>query len=403
MRVDLDWGGERLTLEIGDANWIPLQRSAPVPAVKDVAAAVRAALEEPMGFPALRRALTPDDHVAIAVDESVPGPTRFLVPLLEHLESAGVAPAAVTLLCLPPSTGQPWLEDLPDAFQDVQVEVHDPSDRKKLSYLATTKKGRRIYLNRTAVDSEQLIVLNRLTYDPLVGVTAGDAMVFPGLADAESHADILERLSLETPDSPDWETRQEAGEVSWLLGAPFLLQVVAGEDDEVAHVVSGTVESSRGVEKLLHARWRVEVERPADVVIATITGDPRRQTMLELGRAFQAAARVVKSGGKIVLLTRAAPRLGPSAEIMRGEEEPGQALRMLMREKPADLEAAFLWTSAAEQAKLYLLSDIPAEDVEEMFVTPLEEVGQAKRFVGTNLSCIVLPDANQTLAVLRQS
>ena len=42
-----------------------------------------------------------------------------------------------------------------------RFQVHDPADRKKLSYLATTRQGRRIYLNRSAVDADQLIVLSR--------------------------------------------------------------------------------------------------------------------------------------------------------------------------------------------------------------------------------------------------
>src|SRR5262245_57753025 len=145
MRHQILWGLEQLDLEIPKGRLIPLRRqvaggAAADPTVSaDPAAAIRDALEQPRGFPPLRRALTPDDHVAIFVDERLPHLPELLVPVLEHLRSAGVAPSGITLLCSRPSTGQPWAERLPEHFQDVHIEVHDPSQRRKLSYLATTR------------------------------------------------------------------------------------------------------------------------------------------------------------------------------------------------------------------------------------------------------------------------
>src|SRR5436853_6050032 len=132
MRVGLQYGSDYLHLEVPAAQVIPVQHGVSAPALASPAAAMSQALETPLGFPALRRALTPDDHVAIAVDEHLPRLPEILVPILEHVRAAGVAPAAITLVCLPPSTGQPWVQELPDDFQDVQVEVHQPGDRRKL-------------------------------------------------------------------------------------------------------------------------------------------------------------------------------------------------------------------------------------------------------------------------------
>ncbi|HWG43253.1 MAG TPA: lactate racemase domain-containing protein, partial [Gemmataceae bacterium] len=120
MRIAMDYGLDRVEFEVADNKLIPGPQ--PPAALTDPAAAVRAALEEPHGFPALRRALTPDDHVAIVVDEQLPHLAELLVPLLEHVQSAGVSPQAMTLLC-PPGSRQTWIDDLPDAWEDVQVEV----------------------------------------------------------------------------------------------------------------------------------------------------------------------------------------------------------------------------------------------------------------------------------------
>jgi nickel-dependent lactate racemase len=400
MRALLSWGSQHREIEVAAGQDVPVRREPPAPALADPAAAVRDALEKPLDFPPLRRALTPDDHVAVAVDEHLPQLPRLLVPILEHVRAAGIAPEAITLLCVPPSSGQPWLEDLPDEFQDVRVEVHQPQDRRKLSYLAATRQGRRIYLNRSAVDADQLILLTRRTYDPLLGYAGAAGALYPGLSDEATQHELATHLHVEAPGPAPWPLRREAEEVAWLLGAPFLVQVIEGADGDVAHVLGGMVQSSGEGQRLLDARWRVTVDRVAEVVVATLGGDPARQTAEDLARAFFTAARVVRPGGRIVLLTEAAPELGPGFELMRRADDPAAALGRLLKERPADLPAAFMWATAAHQARLCLLSGLPADVVEELFATPLAQPEEVQRLLAGGASCILLPDAHKILAVL---
>src|SRR6266545_2175653 len=224
MRTEITYGLERLEIEAPADTLVAAHRQPVAAALTDPAAAVAAALETPVGFPALRRALTPEDHVAVVVDEQVPQLSRLLPPILEHLTRAEVRPEAVTLLC-PASSAQTWVDELPDAFEEVRVEVHDPSDRKRLAYLATTKQGRRVYLNRTVVDAEQVVVLTRRGYDPLLGYAGAEGALYPALGDEAALRESWGRLSLEVPGADPWPLRQEAAEIAWLLGVPFFVQV----------------------------------------------------------------------------------------------------------------------------------------------------------------------------------
>src|SRR5581483_8701972 len=133
MRMDMAYGRQHVEVEVQEHNVLAVQRYAPVgPVLSDPAAAVRLALEQPQNFPALKHALTPDDHVAVVVDERVPQLARLLAPILDHLTQAHVAPESITLLSPPNPGSQAWIDDLPDAFQDVRVEVHNPADRRGL-------------------------------------------------------------------------------------------------------------------------------------------------------------------------------------------------------------------------------------------------------------------------------
>jgi nickel-dependent lactate racemase len=402
MHMALAWGSQQLDLEVAPEQLVVQHRAAVAAALNDPAAAVRHALEEPLDFPALRRALTPDDHVVVAIDEHAPQLPLLLVPILEHVRAAGVAADAITLLCVPPSTGQPWLEELPDAFQDVRVEVHQPGDRRQLAYLATTKQGRRIYLNRSAVDADQLILLTRRTYDPVVGHAGAATALYPGLSDEATQQEIGAHPRLEAPGAEPWPVEREAGEVAWLLGAPFLVQVIDGTGSEVAHIVAGTAQSSDTGRCLLDARWRIAVDRPADVVIASLVGESARIGMEDIARAFFAAARAVKPGGRIAVLCEAAPAVGRGFDLLRQRDDAAAAQALLMKERPADLLAGFMWASAAQHAHLYLLSGLPSDLVEELFATPLEHAHEVQRLLSGGSMCLLLPDAQKTLAVVAE-
>src|SRR5437588_4000375 len=227
MRVVIDYGRQSAELEVAEDVLVESRVASPPRALADPAAAVRDALEHPFHFPPLRRALTPDDQVAVLIDERLPQLAALLVPVLEHLAAAGVALGAVTLLC-PPSSGQAWLDDLPEALEEVRCEVHAPHDRRRLSFVTTMSGGRELLFNRTAVDAAQLVVLAPRRYDPLLGHGGGEGALFPTFSDEAMRKQASQRLSLDVPGDSPWPAQREAAEAAWLLGAPFFLQVIEG-------------------------------------------------------------------------------------------------------------------------------------------------------------------------------
>ncbi len=400
MRVPIAWGRQILELEIREENLVLATRAPITENLADPVKAMRDALEHPIDYPPLRQSLTPADCVAVLVDETIPNLGQLLVPVLEQIHAARVPPDAITLICPSTSAKQPWLDDLPDEFQDVHVEIHQPGDRKKLAYLAATGEGRRIYLNRTAVDCDQLVVMTRRSYDPLLRIAGAETSLYPGVTEEEALQELRTQLTSRAPGKMPSSLQKEAREIAWLLGAPFFVQIIDGAGDGIADILSGPLECSDIGIARLNTRWRVEVARPADVVVASITGDPARITMHDLAQAFFHASRVVQPGGSIILLTEAAPERGPAFGMMRGHDDPSQALSSLMLEMPPDLAAGFMWTTAAEQARLYLHSGLNADDVEDLFAVHVEHATQVRNLLTEDASCIVLSDAHRTLAVL---
>ena len=389
----LHFGRQQIDVTLAEGSLVGVRRRPPTPALADPAAAVRDALQAPLGFPPLRRALTPDDHVTIVIDEHLPRLGKLLTPLLEHIASVGVAPEAISLLTAAPAADQSWLDDLPEAFEEVRVEAHDPRDRKRLAYLATTRHGRRIYLNRSAVDADQIVILCRPDADPLLR-RGGAGMLFPGLSDEATREELAGVRA-----SPQ-ALRHEAAEVAWLLGAPFLVQVIEGAGDDIANIVAGPVDTSEEALRLYEARWRRTAAELVDTVVATLSGDPRRHEFGDLALALAHAAEVAQPEGRIILLSEAVPRLGPGAEVLRQSDDPGRALELLGQTQAPDRAAAIQWVEAARRAHVYLLSGLPEATAEELFVTPIEHASQVQRLVGGAGSYLLLEDADRTLPIL---
>lgn len=386
-----------MTVEVADR--VAVHRGAIAPNLADIPAAVRDALDKPRNFPPLRRALTPDDQIAIVVDDRLPQLGAIVATVLTYLTEVGIDPGSITLIGAPGST-QPWIDDLPDDFQNVRTEIHDPDDRKAVAYLASTRKGRRVYLNRTLVDADQSIVIAGCRFDSTFGRFNGACALFPTLSDAETRADANRFLSMAAPDGHNWPLHEEAAEIAWLLGVPFMLHLIEGEGNGVAHLVGGTVESAPECQRLLNDRWRLRVDRPARIVVATLGGDSARQDFEAISRAALCASRVVEPDGRIAILSKATPHLGESAELLRGTDNPAVAARRIQERQPADRVAALQWLEGARHAGLYLLSNLPDESVEEIFATPLQQARQVQRLVDAGGSTLVLEEADKMLTTV---
>src|SRR5262249_23829463 len=125
--------------------------------------------------------------------------------------------------------------------------IHDPDDRAGIAYLASTKQGRRVYLNRLLTDADVVIPVGRLAFDPELGIRGPWSVLFPGLSDRQTMRDL--RVGAGGPVPSRAAVRHEARldelcEVGWLLGTHLLVGILPGATG-VREVVAGRVEAVR--------------------------------------------------------------------------------------------------------------------------------------------------------------
>ena len=251
----------------------------------------------------------PGDRVAIALDSSLGGITPVLRVVVDLLYQSGVEPGDVTVVASPANRAS-LSDELP---QGIALDLHDPTNQRRLAYLATTNEGRRIYLNRHITDADVVIPVGRLGYDPILGYRGPWSAIFPNLSDQETRASYRQGMAGDAPGqlTPRPEL-DETFEVSWLLGTQFHLGLVPGRSG-LAEALGGLAEPLRDLAiGAIDRLWSFRPPTRAECVVAGI-GSPGVPTGIdELVEGLVTASRLVIHGGKIVALSRTQGVIGPS-------------------------------------------------------------------------------------------
>lgn len=389
-RLDLELANEALVAYCDAPRGTPLV---------DVDKAVRRALAEPLEFPPLVQAALPGDKVVLALDHGVPQADAIVAQAVESLVGAGVDPHDIVLLRsrADASTADP-LGALPASLREAVVtRVHDPANRESLSYLAAGADARPIYVNRAIHDADVVISIGVLRLAESLGYYGIHSALVPAFSDAASferyHAPQAAEHSRQN------RLRRDADEVGWLLGVQFTIQVVPAAGG-ILHVLAGELDAVRREgSRLCEAAWSFSVPARASLVVATIEGDATQQTWENVGRALAAASHALDDDGAIVICSDLAESPGPGLQRLAGADDLNGAMHQIARGRPADaLEAAQLVRSL-ERGKLYLVSRLEDESVEELGILPLDPAG-VSRVVGRYPSCIVLANAQYAQARL---
>jgi hypothetical protein len=400
MRVVVDFQDDSLEFEVPEERLVACWRGPEGIDPSVAAAAIEEALEHPRDFPPFRQMIVPGDRVAIAFDPGIPQAHAVLGAIVDVLGRSGVGSDTVTIVA--PSAP---LDGTAGAVSpDGSFEVHDPDDRARIAYLASTKQGRRVYLNRSITDADVVVPVGLLRYDPDVGYRGPWNLLFPGLSDRQTMQSLRAGKGSESPDAD--RARQEARleesfEVSWLLGSQFylgivpavagLLEVVAGRDAAVCAEGIASVERN----------WAMRSPSRAELVVAGVGGPGQAASLEDLAAALETATGLVRRGGRVVVLTRASGPIGPALQRLSTVDDPGEAVAALRGlEEAEDYAIARRIAKAAAWADLFVASGLDPEILEGLSVAVLERPEQARRLAANAESVTFVSRAELTRVVV---
>ncbi|MBW3599958.1 MAG: DUF2088 domain-containing protein, partial [Planctomycetes bacterium] len=379
------------------ADWTNGSDSPPV----EPADAVTAALEAPLELPPISQALTPDDQIVLAVEADTPQAAQVAVGAIRAFTDAGIPPEQIAVvLAHPHGEVESVAGFLPPDLRDVvAVEVHDPSDKEALTYLATSKQDESIYLNRRIVLADFVLPLGPLRLPSSFGYAGEWGGFFPAFADLETRQRYQASAALEQ--SAADRLAEEAAEAAWLLGLLYVVQIVPGPDNSVREVLAGSagavMEQGR---RRCEAEWRRPIAGRASLVVAAISGGPEQQTWENVARALYAASQAVSDEGAIALCTQVSRPPGPAMRRVGRLEDFEARQRAVRKQTTFDAQIAALLTNLLERNRVYLLSELEDETVEDLGLAYVADEQEIIRLTRLHESCILLADAQNAMPAL---
>jgi hypothetical protein len=360
---------------------------------------LRSTLEHPIEYPPLRQMVVPGDRVAIALDGALIDVRPLLAVIAEILTQSGVAGEDVTVV----TTAAASAELSGNVPAGMNLVTHDPADSRSLAYLAATRDGRRIYLNRQITDADVVLPVGRLGFDSLLGYRGPWSVLFPGLSDATTLTSYRLRLEDDPADAPSPEPRyDESFEVSWLLGTQMHLGIVPGASG-THDMVAGLADQARDVGiRALRGAWIYQAPARADCVVVGIGLPDRPAGIDDLVEGLVTASRLVSQGGRIVALSRVSGSMGPSLQRLAsaGDARLGTAA-LRGHEADADSVVGRRLAQVLDWADVYLLSMLDRQMVEDLSMIALDHLDDARRLVSRSGSCLLVSHGDLTRAAVR--
>ncbi len=229
--------------------------------------------------------------------------------------------------------------------------------------------------------------------DPQAWAYAGLYGIVPWFTDSQTQNRWRHDCAVECKSKKETRLRA-AKEVAWLLGIQPVIAVVPGPLGEVDSVFFGNVDA---VEKAINeAASDRSIDCPAekvDLVVASIDGDNDQQSWENVARVLFLAENFLNPEGTVAVITRLRKKPGNVFRWLNELEGPESTEQHLMRSSHPQWLAAIEIHRVRQRHTVYLMSQLPAETVEELGMGAISEVEEIEHLIASHGSCLVISGA----------
>lgn len=419
MIVHLAYGQGQLPVEFPEDRTTVITPSHTA-GLTDEKAAVRRALEAPIGARPLREWIRPTDRVCIVfTDITRATPNDRLIPWL--LDYLSFLPTEQITLLNSTGTHRPNTPDelrrllSPAVVERYRVINHECEKHEDLRQVGTMHDGSPAMLNRHVVEADVRIVTGFIEPHFFAGFSGGPKGIMPGCAGLETvmcnHGarnigDPRAAFGI-TEGNPLWE---ELRDVALRVGPSFLLNVTLNETRQITGVFAGDLLQAHraGYEFVRHSAMQ-KVKAPFEIVVTTNSGYPLDLNLYQGVKGTSAAARIVQPGGLIILACECregVPAGSPLDKLLRSARSPEEILTMLATPgfvRPEQWQAQ-IQALIQRRATVMVHSSLPDEVIQAAHLLPCPDIASAVRNrlaqLGPDARVAVLPQGPLTIPYL---
>ncbi len=414
------YGKKEVSFEIPagcQVGWIEPAYVAPAPDPEKV---IEEALANPVDGIRLSDFPQAKSAVIAVNDKTRPVPNQHMLPpLLRELERVGIGRGQIKFLIATgthiPMPAEEFPRILPEEMiGQYEIISHNCDDDGNLEFCGTTSRKTPVWANRTFRAADLRIVVGNIEPHHFAGFSGGHKTAAIGLTGRQTintnHVMLVDpgaRIA-EYAGNP---LRQDIEEIGELVGANFAVNAILNGEKKIVSAVCGAPKAvmQAGI-PISQQICQIQTQERYDIVVASVGGAPKDINFYQSQKALSHASLFTRDGGVIILAAACPEGTGSRAyeEYMQGLTTPGEVMDKFratgFRVGP---HKAFQVARDALRVRIILVSEIPAEKVQGLLMSPAGSVTEAiqKAFdmlsptPSGDLRIAVLPRATNTVPV----
>ena len=415
MKMEIGFGTTPQPLEVPDKNLVGVLKPNKIELGLVGAEAVKNAIENPIGTPRLEKIISPGEKIAIITsDITRPVPSyTILPPLLDELNSFGVKDEDIVIVFALGSHRVHTEEEMRKLVGDAVFERVETIDGAQDGYvhMGDTKHGTPVDVCRVVAEADRRICLGNIEYHYFAGYSGGAKAIMPGVSTREAiqsnHSLMVEENSIagKLDGNP---VRIDLEEAIEYCPIDFIVNVVLNEEKKIINAVAGHfVDAHRVGCKFLDKLYRKDIDERADIVVVSQGGAPKDLNLYQTQKALDNAKHAIKDGGIVVLVGSCKEGMGEHVfEAWMEEAKKPEDLIVRVKEnfQLGGHKAAAI-ALVLEKADIYMVSEMPADFVRDIFMEPFTTVqdalDKALEVKGEDATVLVMPYGGSTLPVVK--
>jgi lactate racemase len=323
--IAIAYGRAELKLNMPRQAEVTLIAKRKLEKIADPAAAVRQALLEPVGSPALAELARGRKSACILIcDITRPVPNRlFLRPMVEILVASGVPLDRILILVATglhrPNVGEELAELISDPWvmERVRIENHDArNDADHVDFGLTATRGTPVKLDRRFVEADLRIATGLVEPHFMAGWSGGRKVVAPGVAHHETIRTFHSARFMEDPLAVQCNLignplHEEQLEIVRQLGDLYGLNTVIDDDRDLNYVNFGEIIAAHAATvEFVTGAIRVPARRKFKTVVTSSAGYPLDKTYYQTIKGMVTPIDILEPGGSLIVASECSEGFG---------------------------------------------------------------------------------------------
>ncbi|MCM0080146.1 nickel-dependent lactate racemase [Geomonas sp. Red32] len=272
-----------------------------------------------------------------------------------------------------------------ELYGRIAVIDHDCDDPGGLVYLGETSNGIPVEVNRRVAEADRLILTGAVAFHYFAGFGGGRKSFLPGVSSRRScmasHFSVLnpaegsgrnpKAVTANLEGNPVHEAIMEA---CAMRPPEFILNTVLAPDKSILAVFAGDWKDAHHEGCRFYAdAFSAPIEKQADLVVVSCGGFPKDINVIQANKSMTYASRALKPGGVMIVLAECRDGYGNATFFNWFSYATCGELEAALR-KRYEINGQTAWSvkEKAERFRIFLVSQLPPEEVVTMGMTPAE-------------------------------